>query len=277
MINSASIGEKQLRYIRAVAYHNVDKTMVTSFRRQLEYYKRCYDNINENDLELFFSRIDLKKSAIETKKNEKRQGIIISFDDGLLNHYTVVAPLLEEFGFRGWFFIPAAMPRLSVEEQKNFCLENHLLILTESNDRIGMNTEEIIDLQSRGHIIGCHTMNHRRFNGYIDTPLAEKEIREAKQELTSMINVSINSFAWVGGEPETYNAVAQRVLKKEGFKFSFTTLSNKIDNNSDPLLLHRTVLDADMPYPVFRAKLSGLSDIRHYSSRRTIEKRLAIA
>lgn len=263
-----------IRSIRAVAYHNVDNAMIPSFRRQLAHYRRWYDNVREDDLLSFFSGAASEKTDDGSDKPRSRQGIIITFDDGLLSHYTVAAPLLEEHGFRGWFFIPAAMPRLSAEEQRKFCLDNRLLIPEGQGGRIGMNIEEIIDLESRGHVIGCHTMNHRRFDGHVDRGVAEKEIREAKNALVSLTGKPVKSFAWVGGEPETYNAVAQRVIENENFSFSFTTLSEKIGMKSDPLFLHRTVLDADMAYPVFRVKLSGLSDIRHWARRRSVGQRI---
>ncbi|MDX9827888.1 MAG: polysaccharide deacetylase family protein [Spirochaetia bacterium] len=276
MIDSIALGGSSLRSIRAVAYHNVDNAMVPSFRRQLAHYKRWYDNVDENDLIRFFSKDGDRKIVDEPKRQRLKQGIIITFDDGLSNHYKVAAPLLEEFGFKGWFFIPAGMPELTAEEQRKFCLDNHLLAPKTPEGRIGMSVDEILDLESRGHVIGCHTMNHRRFSGPVDSVIADREIRDAKNALRSMAKRPILSFAWVGGEPETYNAVAQRVIVDENFRFSFTTLSRKIDKKSNPLLLHRTVLDAEMAYPLFRAKLSGLSDIRHSIRRRSIETRLAI-
>ena len=137
-----------------------------------------------------------------------------------------------------------------------------------------MNREELVDLTRRGHVVGCHTMNHRRFSGLVDAGLLDRELKGAKAELGAILGAAPRSFAWVGGEPDTYHPLAQEALEREGFSYAFTTMSAKIRPEADPLMLHRTVLDADMPYPLFLAKIEGLSDLTHAGRRRALEARL---
>ncbi len=97
-----------IRSIRAVAYHNVDNAMIPSFRRQLAHYRRWYDNVREDDLLSFFSGAASEKTDGGSDKPRSRQGIIITFDDGLLSHYTV--RLLWRTWVQGWFFIRRDAP-----------------------------------------------------------------------------------------------------------------------------------------------------------------------
>lgn len=258
-------------FIRAVAYHHAVPSMATSLRRQLKYFQKRYRCIVEEDLDAFFADTSAPASR------EEKPGLIISFDDGLAQHYHTAAPLLEEYGFRGWFFVPAALSLMTPENQKAFCYAHDLLLPNSPETRIGMNREELLDLKRRGHVIGCHTMNHRRFSGEVDAKLLDNEVKMAQDTFASILGSPPRSFAWVGGEPETYNPYIQENLEQEGFTYSFTTMSKKIKSNSNPLMLHRTVLNADMPYLLFLAKIEGLSDLAHRGRRRAIEARLGVS
>ena len=258
-------------FIRAVAYHHTVPSMAASLRRQLKYFQRHYRCIVEEDLAAFFA-----EASAPASRGEK-PGLIISFDDGLSQHYHTAAPLLEEYGFRGWFFVPAALPLMPTESQKAFCDAHDLLLPNSSETRIGINREELLNLKRRGHVIGCHTMNHRRFSGEVDAKLLDSEVKVAQDTFASLFGSPPRSFAWVGGEPETYNPFIQENLEQEGFTYSFTTMSKKIKRNSNPLMLHRTVLNADMPYLFFLAKIEGLSDLAHRGRRRAIEARLGVS
>jgi hypothetical protein len=78
---------------------------------------------------------------------------------------------------------------------------------------------------------------------------------------------AVSSFAWVGGEPDTYSPEAFRELRAAGFACIFTTQSKVFRAGDDPACIHRTVLDADMSYIAFSLKLAGLSDLMHAGRR----------
>lgn len=277
MLGASSAGwsrEEPPKSIRAVAYHHTDRRATASLRRQFDYFRRHYRGLVEDDLDAFFVRGEREKARKPDGARGGKPGLIISFDDGLVDHYGVAAPLLEEYGFRGWFFVPAALPTMATSEQRAFCEANGLFLPPDSGERIGMNREELVDLARRGHVVGCHTMNHKRFSGLVDAGLLDLELRRARGALGAIMGVMPRSFAWVGGEPDTYHPLAQEALKKEGFSYAFTTMSAKIRPDADPLMLHRTVLDADMPYPLFLAKVEGASDLTHLGRKRALEARL---
>lgn len=264
--------------IRAVAYHFCNEDMEDAFRKQLAWFSRHFRCVTERSLEEFFS-------GDGAPRQDGLPGLIISFDDGLAEHCRVAAPLLEEYGFRGWFFIPSAFPDLSPEQQQDFCRANGLRLPPSAlrrrtgnsapgDTRVGMTAEEIVDLSRRGHAIGCHTMNHVRFRDGLERKLLAQEISGGRERLAAIIGKQPRSFAWVGGEPDTYSPEAFGMLKSEGFDWIFTTLSSPILPRSDPRMLHRTVLDTDMPFALFRAKLAGLSDLRHASARAAVASRL---
>ncbi len=102
-------------YIRAINYHGVSAESASNFERQLAYYAERFTAVSLADLDNFFR---LKRW------DKKRPGLIISFDDGLSSNYSVAAPLLDKYGFNGWFFIPVDFVATPPSEQLRFA-RNH--------------------------------------------------------------------------------------------------------------------------------------------------------
>jgi len=262
-MRNTTASRKVSESLRAVCYHVTLAASKDNLVRQLDYFAAHYECIDEQKLERF-----LDGSLQHTKPL-----LIISFDDGMFDNYEVAAPLLEARGLIGWFLIPAGLPAVPEAEQRQFCL-NHGISLPEAiQPPIAMNWTEIQDLALRGHVIGCHTQSHMRMIGEIDDATIHREIFAAKQSIEAHLGKRVASFAWVGGEPHTYNKKAYNALVDAGFSYIFSTQSAIFKKTEEPVqrpvVIHRTVLDADMPYLVFRAKLGGLSDFLHRKRRRT--------
>ena len=75
-------------------------------------------------------------------KDDRRAGISFTYDDGMLCHYTDVAPQLEKRGFRGTFWIIGA--NMGKDEP----------------DYPWMNWDQVADLAKRGHEMSNHSWNH---------------------------------------------------------------------------------------------------------------------
>ena len=87
-----------------------------------------------------------------------KDNIVFTFDDGGKSFYSVVAPILEKYGYKGLFFI--------------------------STKYIGtdtfLNEAEIISLHKRGHIIGSHAHTHEHLYTLSDKQLEEEWKRSTK-------------------------------------------------------------------------------------------------
>ena len=91
-----------------VMYHHVRKKKekffprlnslnFSKFKKQLNFLEKNYHIMNYQDL------IDL----FIKKKKFKRKLCLLTFDDGYLNHYTIVYPELKKRNIQGFFFPPA--------------------------------------------------------------------------------------------------------------------------------------------------------------------------
>ncbi len=282
-------------YVRAIAYHAVPKSSLDSFKQQLDWLAERYECFCEAELDAFCG--DVPHDELDRRSGQKtgasgveagahpegtvlngreKPGLVISFDDGQINNYRYAVPALEERALRGWFFIPSEAPRQRGEAERVFCDAGTYKLPTvpESDGRLVMNWDELKDLAQRGHVIGCHTADHRRLRNSLTGSELQTEISGAKEEIEANLGRKCLSFAFVGGEPDTYSDAAYRKVEEAGFRYAFTTLSAPFYPAGNKLLIHRTVLDADMDFNLFKFKISGLSDLVHRKTRKEIESRL---
>jgi peptidoglycan/xylan/chitin deacetylase (PgdA/CDA1 family) len=111
---------------------------------------------------------------IADPENPKENSCLtLTFDDGILSHYTTVYPLLKEKDFSATFFIIANKTKF----------ENKSL----------MNFDQIKELQNNGFEIGSHTITHPRLTKLEENQIT-KELFESKQILEQK-GFEINSLS----------------------------------------------------------------------------------
>lgn len=253
--------------IRAVAYHGTPRAHRDALARQLDYLAARYTNVGEEELVAFM-------------RGEPRAepGVIVSFDDGLEDNYRVAAPLLEERGLRGWFFVVTGLLDCPEDSQGRFCAEHDVIIGPDAG-RLGMSWDEARDLVARGHVLGCHGAGHLRYKDDVADGAIRADLSEARERMKAELGAYPRSFAWVGGEPDTYKPASAALAGELGFSFLFTTLSApavgaRPEAAPTPYLLHRAVLDADMDYRAAALKIGLLSDLAHAGARAAVESKL---
>jgi peptidoglycan/xylan/chitin deacetylase (PgdA/CDA1 family) len=100
--------------------------------------------------------------------------VLLTFDDGGVSAYDPVAEMLEQYGWRGYFFI--------------------------TTDWIGrsgfLNREQIRELDQRGHIIGSHSCSHPK-----------RMSREPRERLIAEWKESTERLAAIVGHPVTVASV----------------------------------------------------------------------
>lgn len=241
------------KYIRAVNYHGTPKKYQYNFEEQLIFFKQNYTAANLIDLE----------NLLNGKWEKEKPGIIISFDDGLKSNYDVAMPLLEKYGFIGWFFIPASLIG------KGNCKPQDK---TSTKDCSYMNWEDIIKLSSH-HIIGCHTLTHCRFFSNTSEHKLKEEIINSKKLLEQKLNKRNDIFCWVGGEENTYTTKAAKYIREAGYKYSFMTNNQPIFHSTNRFQLQRTNIEAEWPLSLVKFYLSGIMDIIYKGKRNRVNKR----
>ena len=140
--------------------------------------------------------------------------VILSFDDTDLEQYTVAAPEMKKYGFKGVFFI-----------------------MTVSLGRPNyMTREQVKELSESGNEIGSHTWDHRNVKLYEESDWAT-QIEKPTRQLEAITGKPIKYFAYPFGlwKPE---AIPQ--LKKRGFVAAFQLATQRDEN--DPLFTIRRII-----------------------------------
>lgn len=124
--------------------------------------------------------------------------IAFSYDDGFEECYTHIAPVLEKYNGYACFFVNPNFVDGDKEYIASF-LEKKVHIPFYKKP---MKWEQIFELQSRGHIIGAHTMDHIRVSELTEQEEMEYQIGECKKVIESQIGSECNLFAFTYGHPD---------------------------------------------------------------------------
>lgn len=144
----------------------------------------------------------------DSGKLEKSQ-VALTFDDGGESAHSIIAPILEKYGFKGFFFITTSL----------------------IGNRGFMNKEQILDLHNRGHYIGAHSHTHPKNIAV----LSVNEIAYEWSKSVGTLNKIISSQIEVASIPGGFYSEQSRIQLSEcGIKMIFTsTPTKKIEHNSD--------------------------------------------
>ena len=132
------------------------------------------------------------------KEGKNKSYVRFTFDDGGVSAYTIFAPILEKYGFKGIFFIA-----------------------TDYLNKEGfLSDQQIIDLHRRGHIIGSHSHSHRqRMNS-----LPKKELFEDWKNSKDCLQDIIKEPISVASLPNGYSSTQMlEALAELGFKEVYTS------------------------------------------------------
>jgi peptidoglycan/xylan/chitin deacetylase (PgdA/CDA1 family) len=249
-------------HIRIVNYHDVPPSRAAAFEAQVRFLAQRFAPVSFDDL----------VACLRGEWRRTKPGLVFSFDDGLRSHADVAAPILERFGFVGWFFAPVGFIDEPVASQLAWSRAHQIAAAPEFPDpRIALSWDDVRRLGVR-HVVGCHTWDHVRLVSTLSRAQLEREIAGAKRRLERELGREVAAFCWVGGEEETYSAEAARAIRAAGFRLGFMTNNALVRPGCDPLQLQRTNLEADFPLEVLRFQISGALDWMYAPKRRRVNR-----
>lgn len=149
------------------------------------------------------------------KKQIPNNLVVLTFDDATASQYTVVAPLLKQFGFGATFFV-CEFP------------------LKPSDKAVYMNWQQIKELDKMGFEIANHTQNHVAVNKLSKVQFL-KELNYIEDKCDSMSIEKPSNFAYPGYH---LSLPALETLQENGYKFARAGGSRAYDPLKDhPLLI----------------------------------------
>ncbi len=122
----------------------------------------------------------------------QKAALTYTFDDGTVDHYKVCAPMLEEYGFRGTFFV---LPGLTAKKPQTIHLPSQLGD-HKRMERPVMGWDQIRDLNKRGHEIGNHGWDHMRLWQVTDKRVLKRQIGRSAKVIGWETGTKPDSWCW---------------------------------------------------------------------------------
>lgn len=150
---------------------------------------------------------DLEKMGLESRF--KKKYIILTVDDGYVNNYEYMYPLLVKYNMKAVIYMVVGRDHNSWDVDAHG--EEILPIMGES---------QVKELIRSGHIeIGGHTFTHANLPT-ISREEQIKEIKGSKEALEQKYGIKVTSFAYPYGE---LNEQVKQVVKDAGYTFAVST------------------------------------------------------
>lgn len=184
-----------------LGYHDVFETELldTGVRPQAAHYALTRNSFQEHLQSIAATGRGSSVGVLSGRRSWERDvPILLTFDDGALGSYTCIAEDLERLGWRGHFFIVG--------------------------DWIGtpgfMNRQQILELHTRGHVIGSHSQTHPRRMA----KLSEEALMREWSESCSAISDVIGDKVRVASVPNGYySRTVGRTAAWAGIEVLFTS------------------------------------------------------
>ncbi len=208
-------GIARSRAIRLVNFHATPRYREAEFRRQVEALAQSFEPITPANF----------ADAVEGRWNHERPGLMPALFEGFRDNLDVLLPILEEFGFTGWFFVPSGFLDVPADEQRGYAA-SHMLHCPEQDeypgDRIALTWDEAREITRRGHAFACHTRTHHEVKPDTPRPVLEDEIVAAKAEMEAELGTGVEIFCWLEGAALGVNSEADEMLRQVGFRYLFS-------------------------------------------------------
>jgi len=219
----------------------------------------------------------LFKTISNLDNNSKTNQVALTFDDGYIDNYLYVKPILEKHNVKATFYPiigyckeqtiapldyyysyindyidleekedwilggqKKAFLALSINQQKEFINELFQNIPLASKIAY-MTTKQLQELQKMGHEIGGHSYYHDIYTK-LDKTEIKNDILKTKKALFE-IGVGVNSYAYTDGQ---YNSATIEILKKEQINYACAIRSKGIAKNTNYELERKFVTENEI-------------------------------
>ncbi|MBF0624068.1 MAG: polysaccharide deacetylase family protein [Magnetococcales bacterium] len=251
---------------RIVNLHDVPPRLAGAFETQVRLLGRHFEPSNPAALQRFIRK--------DPPPPVGKPHLLFTFDDGLRSGHEVVAPLLEQHGCRGIFFVPAAVLELPAERQADWARDHRIFPgdPPEPGQRLFLDIAQCRDLMDRGHAIGCHGLTHVRLTADLGSQRLREETIGARERMETLLDRPVTTFAWIGGEIRSYCREAALLIERANFQEVFLTNHALITPATKPRLLDRSHLEADFSPALTLFQVCGLMDLLYRRKRLAVHR-----
>jgi peptidoglycan/xylan/chitin deacetylase (PgdA/CDA1 family) len=208
--------------IPVLAYHSIDSSgsvISTSrdlFEAQMVYlYGQGYRTIN----------LDEYLERLKTGGGKDRKEVVLTFDDGFENNYTVAFPILKRLGFTATIFLTTGYLGKTCKWQKDQSIGALPLL----------SWEQVLEMSEEGFSFGSHTISHADLTTVTEDE-AEREIAASKESLETRLSKSVSFFCYPYGNR---TPAIEGIVRRQGYLGACTTVYGMKNQYEDRYHLKR--------------------------------------
>lgn len=191
------------------------------------------------------------RSFHDTKIN-----ILLTFDDGYQSWVDVCMPIMEQYSFKGLFFINSGLLNAAHDaDAVAHFMRDRMLI----SPKRPLTWEGAAALVASGHSVGGHTVNHTRMS-ICDALKAEEEVVSDKARHEEKLNVVLTDFAYPFGTKKDYTKETEAIVRSAGYERQYSAVSGFVTEvTPDPI--PRTLVEKNQPPRQIRQWIYGGYDL----------------
>jgi peptidoglycan/xylan/chitin deacetylase (PgdA/CDA1 family) len=246
--------------VRVVNMHGTPRRNAAALEAQLRWVRERFEVLHPEN---FLALLDGREVPL------RRPAVMFTFDDGLASNAEVAAPILESLEMRALFFVNPAFALTRGKEARRFFTTRVRPVPYPSalaaEDVEPMDSETLVALRGRGHMIGNHTYTHEDLRLVSGVNL-DNEVRGARDTLSGWLGEPVECFAWTFA----WNAITAEAwaLALNTHRYCFTACPGMLGHSRG--CVWRTNTESSLApheYPFF---YSGLADGIWWSRRRRL-------
>ena len=199
--------------IRVVNYHNTPQSQAAHFEQELSGYSHSFSSVNQDEL----------ISYLRTGQWHKPMpGLLPVAYEGYRNGFDVLAPMLERYGFVGWFFIITDFVNTPVAHQAEYARSHRIGMKTKeyADSRFALSWEEIRQLDKK-HVIASHARSHSELST-LDDAMLEHEVKGSQEEFKQHLGHPVEAFASLRGPAHGDFPRTDRIVEAAGYRVVFS-------------------------------------------------------
>jgi polysaccharide deacetylase len=222
------------RELIVVNYHGTPHKFFKNFKKQVDFLTNIFQPLKASEIDKYFN------DELSTLK----PSILFTFDDGLKNNLEA-ARYLSDKNISAFFFLIPSFIESQKELQQNYYKTHirpiiNLHIESKEEDLTALSWDEVREITSLGHCIGCHTHTHNLVADKSTIENSTFEIVVSKKLLEDKLDCKVDSFCSINNTLVSIGNKEKQIVS-EHYKYHFTTIPGYNEKKNNLLIKRRNI------------------------------------
>jgi peptidoglycan/xylan/chitin deacetylase (PgdA/CDA1 family) len=199
--------------IRAVNFHSTARANADHYERQLAKYQQEFSSVNEDELDKYLTT---------GLWHKERPGLIVSVFEGYRNSYEILLPLIEKYGFIGWFWMITSFINTPAPQQLNYADHHDIDMLTHEypDGRYALTWDELREIDKK-HVILSHTRSHTQLST-LPAAVQRDEVIGSQEDFKKNLGHPVRGFVSLFGPAYGETPAVDKLIDEARYDFVFS-------------------------------------------------------